>query len=156
MVFVVVRISRNYSQQVYNIFIHIVVVVNHLFCCGFVQINLATRDKATALSSNYPVFVQRPGSASVTLTTPSACLAAATRYSTPNKSNKFSKQLQQQILIKSRSVSADCKYFQNSSNLKNSLNNSCAFTNNKLCCIQQKVMKLLVKFFLRNQKTKKS
>lgn len=79
------------------------------------QINLATRDKAIAPTVNYPVYLKRPGSASVTLTTPSARLVSTTEYLNLRRkltSNLTCHQRQyhipRQLTKKQRPVSADC------------------------------------------------
>lgn len=90
----------------------------YMYCFVVVsfQITLATRDKATiAPAVNYPIYLKRPGSASVTLTTPSARLLSATRYlssRSKSTSNLVCQQRQHHILrqseIRRRPISADC------------------------------------------------
>lgn len=136
----------------------------YCFVVVFFQINLATRDKATIASAvNYPVYLKRPGSTSVTLTTPSARLLSTTRYSNSHSkstSNLVCQQRQHHILrqseLRRRPVSADC----NSKCARiaipsNEKNRTCIQFKKQLCCnntqrIKVKIIEWRQKNIIRN------
>ncbi|XP_055313157.1 centrosomal protein of 131 kDa isoform X2 [Sitodiplosis mosellana] len=101
------------------------------------QINLATRDKATAaIPVNYPIFLKRPGSASVTLTTPSAQLAATNKILLARAHSLQCLQQKQQTPSKfyRRAASADCGKYQRKAAAAQHSKTSPHLSSNKSIC----------------------
>ncbi|XP_031626285.1 centrosomal protein of 131 kDa isoform X2 [Contarinia nasturtii] len=110
------------------------------------QINLATRDKATAaIPVNYPIFIKRPGSASVTLTTPSAQLAATNKLLLARAHSLQCLQQKQQTPSKfyRRAASADCGKYQRKSTNVHQSKISPHLSSHKSICNSQKEKRAL-------------
>lgn len=108
----------------------------------FLQLSLATRDKAAkAIPVNYPIFIKRPGSASVTLTTPSAQLAATNKLLLARAHSLQCLQQKQQIPSKfyRRAASADCGKYQRKSTNVHQSKISPQLSSQKSICNSQKV-----------------